>query len=216
MDSKGDAFKFCLNSPNAVIIIVWPSGGKACVEMAKEYVQACGAVMRYYTLVELAKCAAVPLVRAVYHGEEWLEFGSKWKKEVCFKNSGKNNDPEKYSLHVLVADAKSTTSLWRTKHSIREEMARKTGNPGDSCMHITDSQVNELSKARCPSSGSSCDSSFAFHCARVLFDDNSLLFLNTVCENEEKVDKYWDKYTDWLSHSASNPLKFPSEILEPF
>ena len=235
-----DAFQFCLTSPNAVILTLWPSGGKNCVKMAKEYLQSSGAVILYYTTVQLEECAAVPVVRALYHGEEWLESncwyheqpldtgppegphaGAKWKKELCFKNSGVSNaniNPslsESYILHVFVADVKSTSSLWGTKYSIRAEMARKTGNPGNSCMHITDSQAN-VSQARYSSGGYSCDDSFAFHCARVLFDPKSLSFLNKVglCEDEEKVAKYWDKYTKWLSHSPSNPLSFPKEILE--
>ena len=233
MESIRDAFDFCLTSPNAAILTLWPSGGKACVDMAKEYLQSCGAARIYYTSIELSQHAALPVVRALYHGEEWLESncwyqeqpletgppqaphaGAKWKKELCFKNSENDNYPKTYILHVFVVDVKSTSSIWRRKYSTRAEMARKTGNPGNSCMHITDSQANELSKARCSSGGYSCDDSFAFHCARVLFDENSLFFLNTVCEDEEKMDKYWDKYTNWLSHSPSNPIKFPTEILE--
>jgi hypothetical protein len=232
MESVSDAFNFCLTSPNAVILTLWPSGGKTCVKMAKEYLETNGADKVWNTSIELSKYAAVPVVRALYHGEEWLESncwyheqplesgppegphaGAKWKKELCFKNRGKDNNSEKVILHVFVAEVQTTSSLWRTKYSTRAEMATKTGNPGNSCMHITDPQANELLKARYSNRGYSCDDSFAFHCARVLFDDNSLCFLNTVCKDEEKMDKCWDKYTNWLSHSPSNPLKFPTEIL---
>ena len=48
MSSPGDALRFCLTSPNAVILTLWPSGGKKCVEMAKEYLQSCGAEIEFY------------------------------------------------------------------------------------------------------------------------------------------------------------------------
>ena len=240
MESRVDAFQFCLTSPDAVILTLWPSGGKKCVKMAKEYLQTSGAVILYYTTVKIHKYAALPVIRAIYHGEEWLESncwyheqplatgppegphaGAKWKKELCFKNRDVVTNPydsleiEQFILHVFVAEVKSTSSLWGTKYITRAEMARKTGNPGNSCMHITDSQAN-VSQTRYSSGGYYCDDSFAFHCARVLFDYDSFWFLNYVCENEEKTDKYWDKYTKWLSHSPSKPLLFPEEILERY
>ena len=94
-------------------------------------------------------------------------------------------------------------------------MARKTGNPGNSCMHITDSQETVLSKGKehGSESGYACDDRYAFHCARTLLDEKSLFFLNTVCANEENIDKHWNKYTAWLSHSVTCPISFPTELL---
>ena len=231
MSSPDDALKFCLTSPNAVILTLWPSGGKKCVEMAKEYLQSCGAEIRFYEEIQIKKHAATSVVRALYHGEDWLESncwyneqpletgppsgphaGAKWKKELCFKSDDANT--ENYILRTFIVNAKTSSSLWRRKYSTRSEMARKTGNPGNSCMHITDSQETALSKGHVGEGGYACDDSFAFHCARALLDKDSIYFLNTICKDEEIIDKYWDKYTSWLSHSVALPIKFPDEILQ--
>ena len=157
MTSTSDALEFCLTSPNAVILTLWPSGGQKCVDMAKDYLKTCGAEVKFYQTIEIKSHAAVPVVRALYHGEDWLESncwyheqplatgppdgphaGAKWKKELCFKRT--EDDTENYVLRIFVVNSKNSTSLWRKKYSTRAEMARKTGNPGNSCMHITDSQ----------------------------------------------------------------------------
>ena len=228
------ALEFCLTSPNAVILTLWPSGGEQCLEMAKTYLQKCSADIKFYTKIKIKKHAAVPVVRALYHGEERLESncwyneqpldtgppegphaGAKWKKELCFKGSLKEEEQDGYVLHIFVVDARNaTSSLWTMKYSTRSAMAKKTGNPGNSCMHITDSQSRVIAgESGGNPGGYSCDDSFAFHCARTLLDKDSLSFLNTVCSSEKDMDKYWNKYTSWLSHSPSGSKKFPSEIL---
>ena len=231
IEDDDDALDFCLTSPNAVILTLWPSGGEKCVEMAKNYLKSCGADIKFYKEIKIKKHAAVPVVRALYHGEDWLESncwydeqplktgppsgphaGAKWKKELCFNSD--DEDKDNYNLRIFIVNAKKATSLWRKKYSTRSEMARKTGNPGNSCMHITDSQENVLSRGHVGEGGYACDDSFAFHCARALLDENSLYFLNNVCVDEKNVDKHWDGYTSWLSHSVSSPAKFPSELLQ--
>ena len=235
MDSTSKALEFCLTSPNAVILTLWPSGGKDCVEMANEYLERCGAIIKYYSTIKLKSHAAVPVVRALYHGEDWLESncwydeqpletgppngphaGAKWKKALCFKNI-EDADWPYYTLHTFVVDASKASTLWSKKYTTRAAMSRKTGNPGNSCMHITDPQSKALSMGVHGSEGGfACDDSFAFHCARALFDKNSLNFLNIVCADESKYDKHWDTYTTWLSHPVTCPRTFPIELLKLF
>ena len=148
--------------------------------------------------IKVKKHAAVPVVRALYHGEEWLESncwyneqpldtgppegphaGAKWKKELCFKGSLKEEEQDGYVLHIFVVDARNaTSSLWTMKYSTRSAMAKKTGNPGNSCMHITDSQSRVIARESGGNPGGySCDDSYAFNCARTLLDKDSLSFL---------------------------------------
>ena len=119
MTSISDALEFCLISPNAVILTLWPSGGEKCVDMAKDYLKSCGAEIKFYKTINIKSHAAVPVVRALYHGEDWLESncwyheqplktgppdgphaGAKWKKELCFKSN--EVDPESYVLHIFI------------------------------------------------------------------------------------------------------------------
>ena len=52
-------------------------------------------------------------------------------------------------------------------------LARASGNPGNSCIHITDEQTEGVlsaarAGARARASGMACDDSYAFACARAL------------------------------------------------
>jgi len=230
--NSNEALEFCLTSPNAVILTLWPSGGKECVDMAKTYLKDCAAELLFDKTIEFIRESAEHVVRALYHGEEWLESncwyheqplktgppdgpyaGAKWKKELCFKN--KNDSSANYILHIFVVNAKNAASLWQRKYSTRAAMARKTGNPGNSCMHITDSQKNVLSqRGNFLEDEYACDDSYAFHCARALLDENSIFFLNTVCTKNRNIDQLWEKYTSWLSHPVKHSVPFPTEILQ--
>ena len=138
--------------------------------------------------------APLLLTLAMYHGEEWLESncwymeqpiptgpppppfaGAKWKKELCFKGAYQ-------SMRIYVLDTSSSArSLWMEKYSIRSTLAKRTGNPGNSCIHLTDDQsgFNLTNPSLTSSIGHNCDGSYACICARALLEPSSVAFINS-------------------------------------
>lgn len=224
------ALRFCCEDPAAVVLTLWPSGC-GCTAMAREYLEECGAKVLLEREVPVARHAAVLVVRALYHGEEWLDTncwydeqpledgppsgphaGAQWKRALCFKVSTDNDDDGCcFRMRVFVVDAKFAQSLWSKKYGVRAAMARKSGNPGNSCMHITDFQGKALdgSTRRGSAGGYTCDESYAFHCGRCLLLPSSLHFLNSTCAEFPGCAEglVWSSYMDWLSDK---------ERLEPF
>ena len=163
---------------------------------------------------------------ALYDGEDWLESncwymeqplpggppsgpyaGAKWKRELCFKNR------ESRSPHALIVDVSGCkSSLWNSKYSIRSELARLSGNAGNSCIHITDRQDESVlaafqsGSARSLQGGISCDESYAYACARALLHPGSVAWLNSDAAGLAADDQLggaafrqaWAKYTAWL------------------
>ena len=152
--SASAALSFCATSPSAVVLTVWPSGTGHLADV-KAWLDGLGAQILHSSPVPLATPTAELLtVMALYDGEEWLESncwymeqplpsgppeapyaGAKWKRALCFKNS-RSREP-----HAIVLDVStSSSSVWSAKYSIRAELARASGNPGNSCIHLTDEQ----------------------------------------------------------------------------
>ena len=223
---KARALEFCISSPDAVVLTLWPSGYDMCQEQAREYLSECGAKITYETDVTILEHAALHVVRAMYHGEEWLESncwyeeqplesgrpdgphaGAKWKKELCFRTL---NSDSVYALRVFVVDAKDArNTLWSSKYSTRSRMATTSGNPGNSCMHLTDDQAGVVLRkdAHVPATGMGCDDSFAYQCARCLLSEESLHFLNKSCADPEVPESgaMWAAYNKWLSKGGQFP-----------
>jgi hypothetical protein len=148
--SAARAISFCATSPNAVVLTVWPSGAGHLAEV-KEWLDRAGVRILHASSVPLASPMAELLaVMALYDGEEWLETncwymeqplptgppegpfaGAKWKHALCFKGS--------CEPHAIVIDASTaTSSLWTSKYAVRSALARASGNPGNSCIHLTE------------------------------------------------------------------------------
>lgn len=85
------------------------------------------------------------------------------------------------------------------------------GNPGNSCIHLTDEQSDavllERGKGRPGAGGFSCDESYAYTCARCLLNPGSVDFLNSAMASSLALDsaafrEAWTLYTDWLEAPA--------------
>lgn len=167
------------------------------------------------TAAEDAETATL-LVTALYWGEDWLKTncwygeqpledlgvpglrrpterfwpGARWKKELCFRANDDDDDAAGRRLRVLVADvSRSRGRLWSGKYAVRARMARDTGRAGNSCMHLTDDQsdlVGTTTTRR--GSGTDCNASYAFACARCLLNPTSLEFLRTCVKRFPRDD----------------------------
>ena len=234
------AFRFCCECPAAVILTLWPSGG-ACRGMAREYLEKCGANVVHEQTVGLRRHAAELSVRALYAGESWLESncwyeeqplpegppdgphaGAKWKTALCFRtgdgsgeeSNGAYDDDgvDDFQLYVFVVDAGNAPLLWQEKYTTRSKMARVSGHPGNSCMHITDSQAGGvLDAGAAPGAGSGfdCDASYAYACAKVLLHPSGVKFLNETCEDPAMREApYWTEFEKWLSSCEQKTTPF--------
>ena len=128
--------------------------------------------------------------------------GGKWKKALCFRSH------ERF-LHIFILDVnKCRENIWLSKYQIRQEMAELSGNPGNSCIHITDDQSEILAKTANTKENQikyygGCNDSYAFSCARCLLNPISVRFLN--CDEiddielgSEKFNAVWERYCKWL------------------
>ena len=214
-----EAMRFCYSSPTAVVATVWPTAHSEA-PAARSWLVDNGARIVYEREVMVDYRGAVPTCMALYYGEDWLDSncwymesplpegppkgphaGAKWKAALTFPS---NTPP----MTVIVADAADAGgSLWRTKYSIREALRSKVGGLGNCCLHITDDQTTALPAATEGGRGGgrggfACDSSYAFHCARVLLDDGSVAFLNAADPAAENYGENFARYASWL---ASEP-----------
>ena len=146
------ALSFAATSPTAVVLTVWPSG-TGQLPLVREWLDRTATTVVHEQSAPIAsELAELLLVMALYDGEDWLESncwyqeqplptgppqgpfaGAKWKQALCFRN------PTSRDPHVFVCDTRtSTSSLWREKYSLRAQLARESGNPGNSCIHLTE------------------------------------------------------------------------------
>lgn len=222
--SAASAASFCATSPSAVVLTVWPSGTGHLAEV-KTWLDSCGARILHASPIPLqSPLAEILAVMALYDGEEWLESncwymeqplpsgppsgpyaGAKWKRELCFK--GTSREP-----HAIVLDVSATTeSVWTAKYAIRARLARASGNPGNSCIHLTDRQDQRVladvasGTSRRAAGGMSCDESYAYACARALLHPGSVAWLNSDASGlaarelgSPAFRAAWSRYTHWL------------------
>jgi hypothetical protein len=200
------ALEFCRRSPSAVVVTVWPNAHSQAASV-RSWLASCGASVVYEGEVEIEQRGGVAACMALYLGEEWLDSncwymesplpsgppqgphaGAKWKAALTFTNDA--------PVTVFVVDAAAAGgALWRGKYGIREALrAAVPGALGNSCMHLTDNQADALDAWRRTGGaagggvarggggggggGYACDSSHAFHCARVLLSPSSVRFIN--------------------------------------
>jgi hypothetical protein len=99
---------------------------------------------------------------------------------------------------------------------VRREMAEVSGNPGNSCMHLTDPQEDVFAAAHAgdqirmrqlqTGKGHGCDASYAFACARCLLEPAAMQFLNETCADPAfREAPHFDTFTDWLVDPSGSP-----------
>jgi hypothetical protein len=136
--------------------------------------------------------------------------GAEWKRQLCFRNSRSRD------LYMFVLECSSPTSqnLWRDKYRVRNELAKLSGNPGNSCIHLTDNQSEVIAQLQASGSlkqiaaGCACNDSYAFKCGKALLHPESLAFLNGKKIGGVSIGDYefgdkdfrrvWRRYCDWL------------------
>lgn len=110
-------------------------------------------------------------------------------------------------------------ALWSSKYAIRRALASKSGNPGNSCIHLTDEQdaavLSEYLAGQGGglASGMACDSSYAYACGRALLHPASLKWLNSNAAGlanpatlgDETFRAAWARYTRWLHRPPTTP-----------
>jgi len=242
--SAPGAVSFCSSSPAAVVLTVWPSGTGYLNEVF-QWIDASGAKVMYSSHILLtSKIAELLSVLALYDGEEWLESncwyheqplpdgppvgpyaGAQWKHALCFRG------PEHSNPHAIVLDVGSATvSLWSAKYAIRSRLARLSGNPGNSCIHLTDKQDESVlaqyhsGKKRNLEGGMSCDESYAYACAKAMLHPASIEWLNSGAAGLAVPGKLggndfgaaWARYTTWLQAPPHAPPKDTNaELADP-
>jgi len=197
---------------------VWPTAHAASGAVRAWLSDDCGARILHESEVAIPKRGAVATCMALYFGEDWVHTncwysesplpegppkgpyaGAKWKAALTF--SGSLDAP----LTVFVVDTADTGGgLWHRKYGFRESLRRAVGGLGNSCIHLTDDQSTALCAAGGAAQGGSsggyaCDSSYAFHCARVLLDDSSVAFLGAADADLATYAGRFDAYAAWLS-----------------
>lgn len=206
-----DALSFCRASPTAVVVTVWPTAHAVAGEV-RAWLSSCGARVLLEREVSIASRGGVATCMALYYGEDWVHTncwygesplptgrpagpyaGAKWKAALTFACEA--------PMTVFVVDAEGTDdALWRGKYGIRDKLRRAVPNAlGNCCMHLTDDQADALAAWQGGGAGGGggggtggggyeCDSSFAFHCARVLLTDSSANFLNSADHESPKFE----------------------------
>ena len=225
--SAASAISFCASSPAAVVLTVWPSGTNHLNEV-RRWIAGAGAQVVHEQRVPLTSEAAELLtVMAIYDGEEWVESncwymeqplpsgpptgpyaGAKWKRALCFRNADRQP-------HAMVLDVSAAGGgLWSSKYGVRRRLAELSGNPGNSCIHLTDEQSASVLAAyargerRRGGGGMSCDDSYAYVCSRALLHPHSVAWLNSGAAGLElgapDFRKAWARYCHWL-HAPPPP-----------
>ena len=162
------ALRFTASSPAAVVLTVWPSGTGELATVRAWLEGAAARIVHEQPVPLKTQLAELLMVMALYEGEEWVETncwyseqplptgapegpyaGAKWKRALCFRNAA-SREP-----HCFVLDtALCSTSLWADKYRLRAKLARESGNPGNSCVHLTDNQAGVLARRGAASSTS--------------------------------------------------------------
>ena len=218
--------RFASSSTTAAVLTVWPSGTSE-LPTVRSWLDAAAARIVHEQSVQLtSELAEMALVLALYDGEEWIESncwyeeqplptgrpagpyaGAKWKRDLCFRSSTNSRNP-----YVFVLDTGPSSSLWSDKYRVRSMLARDSGNPGNSCIHITDEQSAEILARRgvglsSGGGGMACDLSYAFSCARVLLHPASIAWLNgpelaALELGSPAFRAAWRRYASWLASTA--------------
>jgi hypothetical protein len=189
---------FASSTPSAAIVTVWPSGTNH-IDTVSSWLRDSKAHILLKDYVDLkSPLSEILSVMALYDREEWLESncwymeqplpggppdgpfsGAEWKRQLCFRNLDRN-------LFVFIIDvAECNSNLWSGKYIIRNELAKMSGNPGNSCIHITDDQSSLFDDSgriiidKPLGRGMACNDSYAYKCAKVLLNPSSQAFLNS-------------------------------------
>ena len=100
--------------------------------------------------------------------------------------------------------------MWSSKYRVREALRREADALGNGCVHLTDDQASALAAwkrgaAAGGGGGYACDSSYAYHCARVLLDASSVAFLNSCdCDAPQYAERF-AAYATWLQRDDAAP-----------
>ena len=96
----------------------------------------------------------------------------------------------------------------RGRYAVRRSLAQLSGNPGNSCIHLTDKQDEGVLAAyrsgarRRLAGGMACDDSYAYACARALLHPASVAWLNSdaagLALGSSAFRRAWGRYTAWL------------------
>ena len=210
MTAERTAADFCRTSPHAVIVTVWPTA-HAQAAAARRWVEDCGGKILHDAEVAIGKQGAIATCLALYSGEDWLETncwygesplpegppdgphaGARWKAALTWTQDA--------PLTVLVVDASETGgALWSSKYRVREQLRREVGGLGNCCVHLTDDQTAALDGRGARGGGYACDSSYAYHCARVLLDASSVRFLAAADADAPAFEERFAAYESWLA-----------------
>jgi hypothetical protein len=221
MSTDGEALAFCRASPSAVVVTVWPTA-HALAHKARAWIEDCGGTVLHAREVDVGRRGAVATCMALYSGEAWLESncwygesplpegppegphaGAKWKAALTWRRDA--------PLTVFVVDAAAAGgALWSSKYRVREALRREADALGNGCVHLTDDQASALAAwkrgaAAGGGGGYACDSSYAYHCARVLLDASSVAFLNSCdCDAPQYAERF-AAYATWLQRDDAAP-----------
>ena len=117
-------------------------------------------------------------------------------------------------LTVLVVDASETGgALWSSKYRVREQLRREVGGLGNCCVHLTDNQAAALDGRGASGAGYACDSSYAYHCARVLLDESSVRFLAEADADAAAFEERFAAYESWLAREDAPVGGAPSFVV---
>jgi hypothetical protein len=95
-----------------------------------------------------------------------------------------------------------------------EALRREVGALGNACVHLTDDQsaaVATWQRGGGDSGGGGgggyeCDSSYAYHCARVLLDESSVAWLNAADATSPVYEARFQGYAEWLSNPFDSSI----------
>jgi len=99
----------------------------------------------------------------------------------------------------------------KAHHSSR----RQVGSLGNSCLHLTDDQAGALAKWRSGDGvvhggGYECDSSYAFHCARVLLNPMSVEFLNSGAASDVEAADFRPRFEGYTGEIHPHTDRTPT------
>ena len=156
--------------------------------------------------------------------------GAKWKAALAFREeaplhvfvvdvadaprlwTGKYAIREKLRQAVgfCSANLERSSNTLKIKHT-HCRSRRQVDSLGNSCLHLTDDQAGALAKWRggdgvARGGGMMCDSSYAFHCARVLLNPMSVDFLNSGAASDVEAADFRSRFEAYTSKILSSSL----------
>ena len=96
---------------------------------------------------------------------------------------------------------------------MREELRREVGGLGNCCLHLTDDQTAALRGGGASGRGYACDSSYAYHCARVLLEASSVRFLAEADADATAFEERFAAYESWLAREDAPVGGAPSFVV---